>query len=295
METELISVIVPTFQRAALVCGALRTAFAQTYPRFEVVVVDDGSTDGTGEKIRAEFGDRVRYHWQPNQGVASARNRAVTLSAGALLAFLDSDDAWMPEKLERQARYLVAHPTLDMVLTDLWMQDRLDPHPVLVRRREAIPKDGNALLEVWPSPYMIPSTVMVRRAAFVKVGGFDETLRVAEDVDFFLRFAHALEIGVVDEPLACYSQEADSLSVAFSTMDAFAAVLERFASARSRDLPDKTIARAMFTAYTNKSAVFWRTEAWPSARSALERALPWARSPGESTHIRELMARIASR
>ena len=109
-----ISIVIPTYNRAGTIERALDSVFAQTFQDFEVIVVDDGSRDATRERV-ALYGDRVRYIYQENQGCSAARNRGIAEARGAFVAFLDSDDEWLPLKLDVQVRYLETHPEVDFV------------------------------------------------------------------------------------------------------------------------------------------------------------------------------------
>src|SRR5215510_6026298 len=114
-----VSVVVPTFNRRKLVERAIRSVMAQTHHVDEVIVIDDGSTDDTGDALKAAFGDRIRYVWQENRGVAAARNHGLRLARGKYLTLLDSDDEWMPDKTRLQLQWLEAHPDFGVVLSDV--------------------------------------------------------------------------------------------------------------------------------------------------------------------------------
>src|SRR5687768_1729437 len=126
MVSGLVSVVIPTYNRAYCVRRAIDSALAQTYPHLEVIVVDDGSTDGTAELMRTAYGHdgRVRYHRQANGGVSAARNRGIALARGEYVALLDSDDRWKPWKLQAQVACLEHAPDVGMVWTDM---EAVDP------------------------------------------------------------------------------------------------------------------------------------------------------------------------
>src|ERR687897_810012 len=121
-ETTCVSVILPTFQRRELASRALASVLAQTYDNFEVIVSDDGSTDGTAEAVASLRDPRIRYAWQPNQGVAAARNAGLRLARGATVAFLDSDDRWLPEHLEVVTAALDRHAEAVLASTCVWFR-----------------------------------------------------------------------------------------------------------------------------------------------------------------------------
>ncbi|HIE08163.1 MAG TPA: glycosyltransferase family 2 protein, partial [Desulfarculaceae bacterium] len=124
MSAPLVSVVIPTFNRAAAVSRAVRSVLAQTYPEIEIIVVDDGSTDNSAELLRHEFGMQIKLLCLPrNHGVSYARNRGFELSRGSFVAFLDSDDLWSPEKTERQLTFMQARPDLLISQTDeIWIR-----------------------------------------------------------------------------------------------------------------------------------------------------------------------------
>jgi glycosyltransferase involved in cell wall biosynthesis len=177
-----VSVVVPAYNCEAYLAEALNSILRQSCPPGEVIVVDDGSTDATAQ-VAAGFGDRVRYVRQTNQGSAAARNQGVALAHGALLAFLDADDLWAPDKLARQLAALERDPVLDGVfghLTHFRSPDRLGDEAV---ERLIVPPD--------PMPGYSVATLLIRRAAFDRVGPFAAEYRVSEFIDWYARAADA--------------------------------------------------------------------------------------------------------
>ena len=115
-----VSVIIPTYNRRTYVQEAIDSVLAQTYPDYEIIVIDDGSTDGTDQVLHARYGDRIRYVWQENQGESAARNRGIALARGEYIALLDSDDLWLPDKLAKQIPFLDSHPGAVLALPQVW-------------------------------------------------------------------------------------------------------------------------------------------------------------------------------
>ncbi|MGD9509361.1 MAG: glycosyltransferase family 2 protein [Geminicoccaceae bacterium] len=185
-----ISCVIPVFNGEAYLGEALDSVFAQTLPPTEVIVVDDGSTDGTREVID-RFGTRVRYVHQENRGPAAARNKGIALAIGELLAFLDADDLWLPRKLARQTQRLAERGDLQVSVTQVrnfWIEElRVEAEAMRDHRLAAAALPG-----------YVPQTMLARREAFVRVGLFDETLRTGEDTDWFLR---AADLGTMAELL----------------------------------------------------------------------------------------------
>jgi glycosyltransferase involved in cell wall biosynthesis len=174
-----ISCVIPCYNGERFLGAALDSAFAQTLPPAEVIVVDDGSTDATAD-VAANYGSRVTYLRQDNAGPAAARNRGLACAQCDFIAFLDADDLWHQDKLARQAVRFEARPELDISVTHLrafWElevrheQDALAGH---ARTREAVP--GYVL-----------QTLLARRAVFANVGTLNPALRFGEDTDWFIR------------------------------------------------------------------------------------------------------------
>ena len=170
-----ISVVIPVRDGERFLGDALRSAAGQELPPFEVVVVDDGSTDASG-RIARESGARCLR--QETRGPGAARNAGVAAARGDAIAFLDADDVWLPSKLRVQARRLEEVPGLAAVVTHVrpFLEPGCTPPPHVLRTGAGADRPG------W-----LPSTLLVRRAAFLAVGPFDESLRTAEDVDWFAR------------------------------------------------------------------------------------------------------------
>jgi glycosyltransferase involved in cell wall biosynthesis len=202
----LVSVIIPTFNRAKLCARAVRSALAQTYSPLELIVVDDGSTDGTAEAIANEFGDSVIVLRQRNSGVSAARNAGMVRARGQYIAFLDSDDLWEPSKLDQQVDWLERHPDFGMVLCNIAVRGVDGANAGVIDRRPRLPRDGAILVDVIRNPSLVPSTVLIRRQVYEKLGGFDPQLRTAEDLDFHMRVASSFQIGLLQQPLVTITQ-----------------------------------------------------------------------------------------
>jgi glycosyltransferase involved in cell wall biosynthesis len=203
-----VSVIVPTFNRGSLVCEAIESINNQTRPVAEIIVVDDGSTDDTFERL-VRFGDRIRYVRQENSGPSAARNRGILEAKGTLVAFLDSDDLWPPDKNEVQLQFLEKNPDIDFVFGDMSNftpacsnEEREIKNPVIHRHLVEHSLHLDDLFETLVEENVVPTpTVMARKAALVRVGKFDESLRIAEDLDFWLRASASSKWGFLDAVL----------------------------------------------------------------------------------------------
>lgn len=252
---------------------AVRSVLAQTRAVEEVIVVDDGSTDGTGEALLAEFGERIVYLRQANAGVSAARNRGMAIARGRYFALLDSDDEWLPEKTARQVAFLDAHPDFGMVLCDVERIDAGRRTIDFLGRRAILPEDGHVLDRVLLNPALAPVSAMFRREVFADVGGFDESLRTAEDLDFHLRVARRWPIGVVDAPLARAIRGHDGLSALAGTYEDYTRVIERAVADAAGIVDDAIRQRALAMAYLRNArgmlfAGRWR-EAWRWRSKAL--------------------------
>jgi glycosyltransferase involved in cell wall biosynthesis len=180
----LASVIIPIYNGAATIGRALQSIFAQTFTDFEIVCVDDGSTDDTAS-VLAAFGNKIRIVKQSNRGFPGARNAGVAASRGQLLALIDHDDQWMPRKLELSVAAIDADTAAALVFTDLVVVNETGeesrPSPIGADTAHA-PTMEEMLSRIWP---IMPSTVLMRRSAFDRAGAFAENLK--EDLDFWLR------------------------------------------------------------------------------------------------------------
>jgi glycosyltransferase involved in cell wall biosynthesis len=215
-----VSVIIPTYNRRDLVREAIASVLAQTYRDFELIVVDDGSDDGTAGVVQEFAG--VRYVYQSNRGVSAARNRGVALSNGELLAFLDSDDLWQPHKLESQVRFFVAHPAARICQTEeIWVRHGVRVNPHHKHRKTG----GDIFARSLELCLVSPSAVMLRCELFESLGGFDESLPACEDYDLWLRIAATEPIHLLETPLVLKrGGHADQLSRRFWGMDRFRVV-----------------------------------------------------------------------
>ncbi|MBI9086974.1 MAG: glycosyltransferase [Desulfobacterales bacterium] len=192
-----ISVIIPTFNREWALAGAVDSVLAQNGSDFELIVVDDGSTDRT-EAVLAAYGGRIRVLRQSNGGVSAARNAGIAAARGCLIAFLDSDDRWLPEKLAVQKAFFDARPEALICQTEeIWVRNGVRVNP---RRRHRKPS-GDIFLPSLELCLVSPSAVMMRRNLFDQVGLFDETLPACEDYDLWLRVSCRFPVHLIDQPL----------------------------------------------------------------------------------------------
>ena len=217
---DLISVVIPVYNRETKIGRALAGVCAQTYGNIEIVVVDDASTDGTAAAVEA-FGDpRVRLvRHDRNRGAGAARNSGVAAARGDWIAFQDSDDDWLPEKLARQAAMLAELPAdyvgLFCTKIDYGVDERGRRGP---RRACCIPRPDERIASGDLHPRLLrgnvigPQTTLIAKAAYAAAGGFDTRLRNNNDWDFFIRLSAEGKIGFLDDPLVVVMYSPDSIS-----------------------------------------------------------------------------------
>jgi glycosyltransferase involved in cell wall biosynthesis len=179
--SRLVSVIIPTYNRAAYLTAAIDSVLAQTYRPLQLIVVDDGSTDNTAALVQ-RYSEGVEYIRQPQSGAGAARNRGLAAAAGNFIAFLDSDDLWLPEKAERQVGLLDENPEIEAVFSQVQM--------FFSPELEEQERQG-----IWcpdqPMPGYLPGTMLIRRSSFLRVGQFETKWAVGEFMSWYLRACEA--------------------------------------------------------------------------------------------------------
>jgi glycosyltransferase involved in cell wall biosynthesis len=237
-----VSVVVPTFNRSAHIERALRSVISQTRPPEEIIVVDDGSTDGTPSLLRRDYPE-VRLIEQDHRGVSAARNRGIRASKGSLVAFLDSDDEWLPNKLEKQIAAMARVPDRPLCHTDeIWVR-----RGRRVNQRNKHRKYGGRIFQhCLPLCVVSPSSAVLRTWLFESVGVFDESLPACEDYDFWLRLTARYPVLYLDEPLIVkYGGHEDQLSRRYWGMDRFRIrALEKILRDAELSADDRDAARA---------------------------------------------------
>ena len=273
----LVSVIIPTYNRAVWLREALESVFSQTWRDFEVIVVDDGSTDSS-EQVVGDCGDRVQYIRQENGGAANARNRGVAAARGEWIAFLDSDDLWLPHKLDRcmdrirrdSQTVFVFHPMVE-----------IDENGGVVRGRSKRPAEGRVLDRLFAHCFVHTPTVVVRRDVLDEAGGFDPALEVCEDYALWIRIASKHPFALVNEPLARRRLHKDRLSksVMHRNMIQRAQMLERFYCEQGgRDLLDpRRATKRLARVFQSAAKANLRARRFADAHALLQRS--WVYRP----------------
>ena len=218
MTPPLVSVVIPTFNRADWLAASIGSVLGQMYPHLELIVVDDGSTDHTPDVVHG-FGNAMIYLRGEHRGVSVARNRGVAVSQGNLIAFLDSDDLWQPGKVAAQVALLQQQPEVEVCYTDeIWIR-----HGVRVNPKRIHQKHTGWLFEPsLPRCIISPSSVMLRRSLWHRLGGFDERLPACEDYDLWLRMTRRVPVTLIPEPLIVKrGGHADQLSRSTPLLDQY--------------------------------------------------------------------------
>jgi glycosyltransferase involved in cell wall biosynthesis len=206
-----VSVIIPTYQRAHLVSQAIESVLAQTYSDYEIIVVNNGSTDNTTE-VLSQFGNKIRViHIQENKGSSFARNLGMNASNGRYLAFLDDDDLWLPNKLEKQIPYLDSHSNIGLIYSNVFFFDEkgLETQSFAQKLNIHTFEQSWSMFIRFPIPFV---TAVMRRECLNEVGGFDQTTLPCDDYDLCMRIVEKYPVYFLNEVLAYYRLSPDSYS-----------------------------------------------------------------------------------
>jgi glycosyltransferase involved in cell wall biosynthesis len=201
-----VSVIIPTYNRGRFIRKAIDSVLNQTFKDYEIIVIDDGSTDGTA-KILKSYDNSIIYHsYQPNRGAAYARNRGIEMSRGNYIAFLDSDDFWKPEKLKKQVDFFQQHPDFGVVATQCSV-NMIDDNLQTIKYIERETVHFELTYEkIFQRPLIKTPSVMIQKKCFQEIGIFNEKYPILEDVDLWIRLARKYKIGFINEPLTVYTR-----------------------------------------------------------------------------------------
>jgi glycosyltransferase involved in cell wall biosynthesis len=207
-----VSVIIPTYNQARYLLAAVQSVLDQTFGDLELIVVNDGSTDNTQQALTSFSDSRTRYIYQENRGLSAARNTGIMASAGEYIALLDSDDIWLPRKLELQVGLLDSHPETALVYSDAYL---FDDQTSAITGKFLDGKgifSGNVFRKLLSTQFIKPSTVAIRRSVFETVGYFDEAIREVQDRDMWLRIARKFNVEGIDMPLVKIRNHATNVS-----------------------------------------------------------------------------------
>lgn len=271
--TPLVSVIIPTFNRESYLPETLDSLQAQTLQDFEIIVVDDGSTDRTAEML-GRRSQPVRYFYQENAGPAAARNRGLTEARGQFVSFLDSDDLWRPRFLEANSQRLLNDPTVDIAFCKF---ETMDDNKRILPGHGKRPHEGDITAPLFASTFITTPSVMIRREVITEIGGFNSTLPTNEDYDLWLRLSLRHRFGHVDESLCLRRSHPGTQSRNGSPVPLIrkARLLERYygkpeyAAKIPRDLAMRRLAKVYYTA----GKVSFRGRCYQEACDLLKRSL----------------------
>jgi len=210
MNRSCVSVIIPAYNRAGMICEAIDSVLAQTCPALEIIVVDDGSIDNTEVLLAENYKDKLRYIKQKNSGSASARNNGIRQANGEWIAFLDSDDKWLPEKLALQMDVIKSNPEAKLIFTGTETRDS----SLHIKLGMFIPTDkhrNDAFINILTECYIKTSSVILHRDVFQKIGFFNEELRGAQDWELFARIVPNFPVDYVPIPCVLYRKHPGSI------------------------------------------------------------------------------------
>ncbi|MBW4508773.1 MAG: glycosyltransferase family 2 protein [Scytonematopsis contorta HA4267-MV1] len=229
-----VSVIVPAYNSMKYLPETLESILQQTFQDFEVLIINDGSSDNIVEWFSQIEDPRVKLISQTNKGLSSARNTGITNSQGEYIALLDSDDTWEKTKLEKQVNYLNQNSSIAVVHTWIKLIDEQGKSTGRILKSYA---QGSILREVIEQNVIACLSVIARRCCFESVSGFDENLRSLEDWDIWIRIAKDYQFAVIQEPLANYRQIPTSMSKNYQVMEqSFHTVIEKTFNTLPTDL-----------------------------------------------------------
>ena len=308
-----ISVVIPTYNRARQAQAALESVLAQTYPKFEAIVVDDGSTDGTGEAIqrfiRQQSGSskQTRYFFQPNQGSSVARNTGIEQARGDWIAFLDSDDVWLPEKLELQVRAIQQFKDeCGACVTDARMVNDLGMDTSSFRffgkhfdqtvgiASDVLLSNAKAFSGYWLS------TLLVRTDLVRNLEGFDVEIQGPEDRDFYFRLALVTSFAYIDKPLVQADRSASPPGSTCRPWDKWhirlrghQVMYEKWLRSGTALPPEvrKIVQRELRRAHSHWTNLYLAREQYDDARQAVSKALHYGFTPNLA--IKWMMTRFA--
>ena len=292
-----ISVIVPCYNAAAFLPATLRSVLAQSGFELQIIVVDDGSTDGSPELVARDF-PGVTLVRQPNAGVAAARNTGLAHARHEWVAFIDADDLWLPGKLQAQCALLASQPEAGMAYTAWQVWTSSEPEPAAAWLSQLAHQAADRARWQGASGWIYPellvdcvvwtSSVLVRRALLTQAGGFDEALRIGEDWDLWLRLSRLTPILRVAAPFALYRMRPDSITKAPPDVNYKSLVVTRAIERWGLTGPDgrharrNDVARSQARTWTDMAAASLQTGALARARGdafMAVRSQPWSMAP----------------
>lgn len=296
MTQPLVSIVIPTYNRAHLIGDAIASCLNQTYPNTEIIVVDDGSTDDTVQMLEEQYGDQLRVIQQRNQGPAIARNTGVAAAQGDYIQFCDTDDLLYPSKIERCLKEIVDQPDVALVYTRYRFVDEDGVTPMAIPESKLLSEDIFCdLIRANGSPIQT-STTLIRKTAFDAVGGFraDEDQRCAEDWDLFLRLASQHRLVGVDQVLVDYRKHEGGITANNPLLMAQGRLLTvqyaRHYAGRTKCLSDFAYDEFEADRYHVLALVQWEQGDRHAARESLKQAIRLAPHRAKMRRLYRLMS-----
>jgi glycosyltransferase involved in cell wall biosynthesis len=300
MKNPLISIILPTYNRATLLPRAIDSVLAQSFQDWELIIWDDGSTDNTSAVVQAYQDARIRYDSDENRGAAYARNRALEHARAELIAFLDSDDEWLPGKLEIQAAVMARHPEVELLFTDFenitesngqW-RGNFSEYTSVIRLQRCIQIEADCyriqgcfLVSLARENFIALDTVIVRQEVLQRAGCFNETLRNSEDFELWWRLGlSGATIARLDQiSMIRHKPEGSLSSPSMASLQNRLSALDMCAGhAIDQQKPD--LIAGLTPQYRNAwqllMAVYTKRGEWQNARHALAKSLSYGFRPG---------------
>ncbi|MCB1196045.1 glycosyltransferase [bacterium] len=215
-----VSVIMPSYNCAHYLPNAIQSVLNQTFEDYEIVVIDDGSTDSTKDLMQAyveKYPQKIRYIYQKNKGLSGARNTGIENACGEYIALLDADDLWLPERLKAQIDFLKKHPEYSFVFSDVYAMDENGKRGKTMMRLKK-PVSGDIFYELLLENFISVPTTLIKKDCFKNAGFYSSDMKLCEDHHFSLRLANYYKGGYIDQPLACYMIRSNSLSSSLLNM-----------------------------------------------------------------------------
>jgi glycosyltransferase involved in cell wall biosynthesis len=272
-----VSVVIPTYNRSKLLRKTVQSVLDQSFKDYEILVVNNSSTDDTKEMLESLGDPRIRVLDILNQGViAKSRNLGMRNARGEYIAFLDDDDLWLSEKLEKQVGYLEKHPEYDLIYSPVWTIDENDARKEYLEIKRS-PTEGNIFYELVRGNYISTLTVLMRKSLLSEIGFFGENpaLRSIEDYDYWLRIALKKQIGFINEPLALYRVHSSGVSKTVNESRLNQKVLKSFEDNPEVTDKDKIVSR-IYGLYCKSSIYNWRTGNRGEAKKDLREYFRWS-------------------
>lgn len=267
-----VSVIMPTYNRRDFICEAIQSVLTQRHQSLELIIVDDGSTDNTKEYIEESYSDtRIRYFYQENQGQSAARNFGLSIAKGDYICFLDSDNRWLPKKLAKSLELFDEISEIDVVYADTIT---IDEKGDIISEENMTRYSGIISDQLLKDNCVSINTLMAKRHCFEEMGGFDESLRVAEDYELWLRFSTKYKFQYIPEFFAEYRIMKVHVS---SDKDRVFEINERiifnFLDIYGDTLTGREISTGLNAFYTRKGRYFVSERRWKIGAASFFQAL----------------------